>query len=417
MNHLSVSAQNACAPEQKKPIHLGYIDGLRGIASFYVVMHHFCLWGTAGLPRWAHLLFGWTLYGHFAVAVFITLSGFCLMLPVSRSSNKRLRGGFRQYIKRRAWRILPPYYAALILSIIILLFSPQGFHWLKAGFRSSDNLWLSNLTLGSIVSHLLVVHNLSKDWSGKLDMAMWSIATEWQIYFLFPLVLLPVWRRYGNVSVVAVGFALGMVPHLLLPMGRNFDWACPWYLGLFALGMIVATMSISHVWTKAQANYLPWITLTLGLLYLGMKFLYHGSTTDEDNPIEWIKDTLGGMIAASVILYCAAATNSSIRIPLLHLLENKVMVGLGTWSYSLYLVHCLILREMQTLQSALHLSNVTALLLRVCVGVPLALLTAYLFFLIFERPFLRSKSSERANVDSRNANAEIARDTAVSPAP
>ncbi|KQQ49725.1 hypothetical protein ASF68_18010 [Plantibacter sp. Leaf314] len=37
------------------------------------------------------------------------------MLPVARTTNFELRGGFWRYLWRRAKRILPPYYASFVL--------------------------------------------------------------------------------------------------------------------------------------------------------------------------------------------------------------------------------------------------------------------------------------------------------------
>ena len=51
---------------------------------------------------------------------FIVLSGYSLMIPAARNGGE-LVGGFRRYIFRRARRILPPYYAALICSIALIL--------------------------------------------------------------------------------------------------------------------------------------------------------------------------------------------------------------------------------------------------------------------------------------------------------
>jgi peptidoglycan/LPS O-acetylase OafA/YrhL len=46
-------------------------------------------------------------YGHFAVAVFIVLSEFCLVLAVCRDGA--LGGGAFGFLHRRARRLLPPF--------------------------------------------------------------------------------------------------------------------------------------------------------------------------------------------------------------------------------------------------------------------------------------------------------------------
>src|SRR5690349_19576401 len=61
---------------------------------------------------------GWLLYGHMAVAVFIVVSGFSVALAPMRNGGS-LSGGLRRFLRRRAWRILPAYWAALILSVVV----------------------------------------------------------------------------------------------------------------------------------------------------------------------------------------------------------------------------------------------------------------------------------------------------------
>jgi peptidoglycan/LPS O-acetylase OafA/YrhL len=338
------------------------------------------------------------------------------MLPVTRSADQRLRGGCVLYIKRRAWRILPPYYAALVLALAVAAFSPQGLAWLHGEHHPGSSQWLSNFSAGNVVSHVFVLHNLSERWATSLDMALWSIATEWQIYFFFPLLLLPVWRKFGAFAAVVAGFAFGMAPHVLLPHGKNFDWACPWYLGLFALGMTCAVLLQRGVFGNKRAALLPWTTLLFAGLYFATKLLYAGSEVGENDPVRWLKDALAGFIAASVILSCAVAANGGGN-RLLRVFEHRRLVGLGTWSYSLYLTHCLVLQEMLTMQRFCHFFGVTALLLRVLVGIPASLALAYLFFLVFERPFLSGRNSFSAAGRRQNSVAEAAHAAAIFPAP
>ncbi|MHA4875672.1 acyltransferase family protein, partial [Enterococcus faecium] len=68
--------------------------------------------------------------GHFAVGLFLVISGFCLMQPVS----KRRAFNIQRYFKRRAGRILPPYFAALVMSLVLIalapgLRDPTGVRW------------------------------------------------------------------------------------------------------------------------------------------------------------------------------------------------------------------------------------------------------------------------------------------------
>src|SRR5205085_647811 len=95
--------------------HLAYLDGLRGLAALQVVLGHAAMqvhWGSLAKPRVIQAALGPMTFAREAVALFIVLSGFCLMLPVVRREGV-LQGGAWQFFKRRARRILPPYYLAL----------------------------------------------------------------------------------------------------------------------------------------------------------------------------------------------------------------------------------------------------------------------------------------------------------------
>src|SRR6266566_9604795 len=64
-------------------------------------------------PSWL----GWLMYGRLPVVFFLALSGFSLAISPAR--NGWQLGGVVRFLRRRAWRILPPYWAALALSLIV----------------------------------------------------------------------------------------------------------------------------------------------------------------------------------------------------------------------------------------------------------------------------------------------------------
>src|SRR4051794_7176791 len=103
------------------------LDGVRGLAALLVVVHHVFLRAFPGYPVYrAPFWAAWFIYGRFAVVVFIVLSGFSLALSPARH-GWRLDGGLR-FARRRAWRILPPYWAALAFSLALawLIVPPPG---------------------------------------------------------------------------------------------------------------------------------------------------------------------------------------------------------------------------------------------------------------------------------------------------
>jgi len=82
-------------------IRIDALDGIRGLAALFVVLHHCWLMSFPGFPAaTGPVWLGWLAYGHFAVVVFITLSGFSL--AVSPARNGWRLGGKARFAQRRA---------------------------------------------------------------------------------------------------------------------------------------------------------------------------------------------------------------------------------------------------------------------------------------------------------------------------
>lgn len=384
-------------PESFEPepsmIRLRYLDGLRGLAALYVVLFHAYQEADPDLRgsqfawawQWATR---WLTHGRFSVAIFIVLSGYCLMLPVIRSKDGQLRHGCFGYLKRRAQRILPPYYAALILSVLLFamipgsLYSRMGMHWAFAH---------PVFTPGVLLSHAAIVHNLHPDWIYRINGPMWSIATEWQIYFLFALLLLPLWRSFGLTVTVTLAILVGLLPHFLRP--ALFDEASFWYLGLFAFGMTGAVVSFSSQLSIIRwRKYLPWQGLGFGLvgMTIAARIWDHFPRTEG----RMIEDFLAGAaVTCLLIAWTHQLTSGEPRSSLsLDLLQSRWATRLGAFSYSLYLIHLPVLGVAQLGISFLHLSPTRTLLALLTIATPLSLFSAYGFHLVFER---REKSVPR----------------------
>src|SRR5437763_15053242 len=95
-------------PESRRVVGL---DGIRGLAALFVVVHHCWLMSFHGYPsNTGPSRLGFLLYGHFAVVVFITLSGFSLAISPARKDWHL--GSKSVFGQRRPVRLLPPLRAA-----------------------------------------------------------------------------------------------------------------------------------------------------------------------------------------------------------------------------------------------------------------------------------------------------------------
>lgn len=318
-------------------------------------------------------------HGHSAVSVFIVLSGYVLMLPIVRSETGQLRGGLGGFLIRRARRILPPYYGALFLfSGLILL----------ARFRHIPNDFDKELSTASFLSHLFLAHNFKPEWNWMIDAPMWSLATEWQIYLVFGLILLPLYRWIGILPTIALTLVVSVLPHYVLPASNNFDQARYWYIGLFSFGMgaaryhfksekTTAPHSLSSVWTILSA-----ITL---LLYLVVWYVPALSKTPLLSD-EWFRDILCGVMTTLLLLSCTNSIKAGKPLPLVRFLESRPLQLLGTFSYSLYLFHQPFMDYMIQLLRHFHLGNGTTRM-AIYLFLPILVGICYLCYLLCERPF------------------------------
>lgn len=144
--------------------HIPSLDGLRGLAILLVILLVILLHARV-------LSFGWV-----GVDLFFVLSGYLITGILVRAKNRPHY--YRNFIARRALRILPPYYAYLTLVLLILP---------SLGYRTDDGrqIWawtyLTNIAVVFRGGWAAVAGN-----TGHL----WSVAVEEQFYIVWPIVVL-----------------------------------------------------------------------------------------------------------------------------------------------------------------------------------------------------------------------------------
>ena len=341
-------------------LHLTFIDGMRGFAAVYVVLHHDfrASWYNSGAnvpPFWNHAFSR----GHAMVTIFIAISGFCLMLPVSRN-GLTLRGGWRVFFKKRARRILPPYYAALGLSLLAMVLSQAR------GVRMA--YLFEPFTFFSIWTHLLLIHNLFSEVTFSLNGPLWSVATECQIYLLFPLMVMA-WRRFTAWPTLLVVFLLSSVGFHMVRHQIAIN-----YLFIFALGMAGADLAVRG---KAY-RVIPW---ACGVSLAGYFVNFRGN--------ELLSDLFIGTFSAALMAGLSMGKMPWAR----KILSLPVLTWFGSFSYSLYLTHGIVQEVyLRTgLAASLAFEPRKQMLVFLFGITPIAVLCAYLFYWAAERPFVNQQ--------------------------
>ena len=348
---------------------VAWLDGVRGAAAMFVVLHHMWLAVWPAFPRntgpwWL----GPLLYGHLAVAVFIVVSGFSLALA-PLENGARLRGGARRFIRRRAWRILPAYWVALVLSTVI---AASLLHSVTGPGTIARSVAVHGLLLQDIVG------------SEAPNGAFWSIAVEWQIYFVFPLILW-VARRRGIGFVAALTVAVVVVAHVVARLGPPFDKVdhlTPQFLALFALGVLAVHLGRGE--RAAQLRRPAGAIAAIAFAAVVAFALVAGSERTVAGYF-WV-DLVFGLAAACLL--CALCAGGGARIR--RLLQSRAGLKLGLFSYSVYLMHAPVVGVLDVyVARPLGLAPVAHFAALVAIGVPVVLVVCYAFHLLFEAPFLR----------------------------
>lgn len=360
------SSQDAVRTAQ---VHILGLDGIRGLAALFVVVHHCYVLSCPGYPRmtgpwWA----GWMIYGHLAVVVFILLSGFSLAVaPAAR--GWRL-GPLRRYAHRRAWRILSAYWPALGFSFAMAwLFVPQPGE--------------APLAARSAVVYGLLLQDVTG--APSPNGAFWSIAIEAQLYVVLPLLFLLV-RRAGllamllvvSAPVLVVGTFAPSVPALDLFTRFTPQLAFGFAMGVWAAGLAAEQGRSAIAW--------GWLALAAAVPPVVMIYL-QGSVWAVEHYF-WVDLA----VAPAVALLLTALARGRAR-PAGAVLDVAPLRRLGAFSYSLYLVHAPVVVAVAELVVIPRVGTGTgALLLMLAIALPLALLVSRAFAAVFDLPFQRHKS-------------------------
>jgi peptidoglycan/LPS O-acetylase OafA/YrhL len=153
--------------------HIDSLDGLRAIAALVVLTFHVA-YSTADLLTGSG---GWRVVAHgdVGVPIFFALSGLLLYRPWARRTLARGPAPkVRTYLWRRALRILPAYWAVVVVALL-------AFNGSRAG---SPTVWLEWLTMTQI-------YDLHPWWQGTGPHGlgqMWSLSTEVAFYAVLPII-------------------------------------------------------------------------------------------------------------------------------------------------------------------------------------------------------------------------------------
>jgi len=383
------------APRVSGSRRLPFLDGLRGIAASFVVISH--CWSTVyldardGRSR-TELLTSWMGLGHYAVSVFIVISGFSLGLVAWRG-GLRWPGGMRAFFRGRFRRIVPAYWAAVAIGVVAgltVLARPVGTLWDGAvPIRPSG-----------VVAHLLLVQDVA--WAGPAgSTAFWSLAVEWHIYLLFPFLLVYLRRWPGQWLPIVLALGLVSGAGELFTDSGTWSWVAglhPSLYALFVLGLVTARHTAEQTDATARRRHerLLAVAAAFGLVVAAVV------TLGGVDPVSPVHDLWFGPLGALVIGRLAAGGSSTERRPLRRLLETKALVWLGMISYSLYLIHSAVIESVwRVAVRPWQPAEPWSLVLEVGMGLAASIAAAALFHRLVERRFATAPRAARHRAGAR----------------
>ncbi len=345
---------------------VGALEGLRGYAALLMVVYHaWVLTGGPLLGGGRAVLSG----GFLAVDLFFVLSAFVLTLPAARTGEF---GAWREYALRRAARIVPAYYAALAVALV--LFHPLAGPAADKHPPTVDAL-LSHLTFLQIEARLVPGYDGALGF--RVDPPLWTLSVEVAFYLVLPLVVLGFLRRpvlwlcvaiAGTVALraLALGLADGSTEDRLLSLP-------PMYAADFAAGMAGAWLYARGVSIKA------WMAFAALVAAVAVLWASGGATAD------------AARLGARQSLWLAVATPVAFGALVLTAAgagawwaDNPLARWLGKVSFGVFLFHFMV---MLLLVNALGVERDFALVLPL--GVAGSVAAGYLSWRLIEEPARR----------------------------
>ena len=404
---------------------IAVLDGVRAVAILTVAFYHISLMtrGTLWSPNEQshYIMSSVALSGGAGVTLFFVLSGFLLFMPYAKAFlfDKSWPKTWQFYM-RRVLRIVPAYYIALFLIIIL---SQQQYlqpaHWLDV------SLFLTFFMDSTSLTYM------------KLNGPFWTLAVEWQFYLLLPLMMLAIayvvrrgtvrqriWKlTFCLLGIIGWGmfsrfwgmYFMGhptktfLVPRSVLDVALFLFYGMSGkYLETFAVGMLACLcytyaqqVGPDHHFTVALRRLSMWLWRA-GIVVLFIMALWH---FDQFYPGHWklidpisvyyngwfnyfdlfsnLFVAIGYGLCILAILYAPSAFQS--------LFAWKPLRWIGLISFSMYMLHLPLLNVFHDYVLP-HLTGLNSYALYPLFWIWFAVVivpVSFLMFILIEKPFMK----------------------------
>ena len=307
------------------------VQFLRGIAALLVVLSHIVGGNYLSHANPFKLMFerGWM-----GVEIFFIISGFIIPYAMYKAGYKLT--DFKIFFLKRVVRIEPPYIISIVLVLLL--------NW--AGYLHSSGNVVYHPDWRNVWGHIGYLNAFTgQPW---LNQAYWTLAIEFEYYILLALLFPLIAHRNALISL-AVYFLLLACTFLQIPLT---DKHIPEYLPFFLIGISLCLYRCERV--SAPVFFLMLVSA------LAVCFVVHGP--------------LFVVVSISAVLGIYYIK----RVP-------AVLLFPGTISYSLYLIHNVLITRFMSLSAKFFPGVPIVVHLLLCIAFCIG--AAYLFYLVIEKPF------------------------------
>lgn len=340
------------------------IDGLRGIASLWVVLFH--LWANLEkyAPDFVISPVRWLLdNGYVGVNIFFVISGFVIAMSTGdRHCNGRYIGFFAL---RRSIRLDPPYWLSILVVVALAYLSAQFIPGMADRQPPAT---------GQIIANVFYLQNLTG--YGDINAVYWTLCLEVQFYLFFVLAIGLLQKLSASTSISALGqrgwLTLFIAVSGAASLADYFNLITEQEIwGWFVTYWFQFLLGVSAYWL--WRGMIPARSYWPMVLAVAVLAFYH--------------DRMGAMVALATLLLINLALY---RGKMGQWLGNRPIQYLGKLSYSLYLFHPIFgWSVISLLKRYLDPANSFNWLLMFAVGLAVSVVVAAVVHRLVEQPCLR----------------------------
>lgn len=387
------------------PINKRYeeLDSLRGLAALFVVFFH--IYQVIPINKLSKITFEFTplrlfISGGESVILFFVLSGFVLALPYV--NNKQ--SNYSSFIIKRICRIYLPYLFALIFAIGCReLFYVGRINGMSGWINS---FWTSPINIQNIKDHVLMLGTFLS----KLNPVIWSLVHEMRISIIFPFLMLILvrldWKKGLGLSALFSVTAV-MLFNVFKPSSTGTEFVASLNsTAMFIIGALIAKYKSSITNKFASlSNKIKVTAFVFGVvtyLFVHPSFAIKALLYQDISPFyRTVIDSWFVTLGAVILIIFTLNSNVMSRVLRIHFVNF-----LGKISYSLYLIHMVIILTM--IQSLYGLGVPISLILIGSLLISFAVASLMYFFI--EKPsivlgrMLTTQSNKIKSVETEKAN-------------